>query len=47
MRSSRATRGSSSGFAAGALQLAGLGKGLYSKSEFRGCPRNAPLFTDT
>lgn len=28
-------------------QLAGLGKGLYSKSELHGCPRNTRLFTDT
>lgn len=30
----------------GALYLAGLGKGRYSKSEFRGCPRNPMLFTE-
>lgn len=42
--SPRATRGSSSEFAAGASQLAGLGK-VFSQN--RGCPRNTGLFTDT
>lgn len=44
--SPRATRGSFSGIAAGALQLAVLGKGLYSNSESRGCPRNTGYLRD-